>query len=198
LNRDLNSKEDIVSDRLILYRPRQDHLQSIYEIHANPDTNQFNPLGSMQNMMEAVELLQHWQLEWTEKQWGYWSIALGIEPDRIVGVGGISNRPRFGGKALVERLSKENAANLYIRFRPEAWGSGYASEMAEMALEMAFNQIGLKAVLGITRESNMPSRRALERLGLKFVEQSIDNHELGPQLIYSIDSESYAIQRCNK
>ena len=195
MNSDLDSREKIVSDRLILYRPSQDDIASIYDIHADPATNHFNPVGPMQSMDEALALFKHWQMEWDEKNWGYWTIALKSKPDRIIGVGGISNRPRFGGSTLVERLKKQNAANMYFRFKPEAWGFGYASEMAKKALDTAFNNIGLDIVLGLTREANIPSRKTLLSLGLSFVEMSDDKHELGPQLIFSIDAKTYAIER---
>ncbi|MFZ6863533.1 GNAT family N-acetyltransferase [Undibacterium sp. Ji67W] len=187
----ISNREHSFSDRLILYRPSADDFQAVFDIHANPQTNHFNPQGPMTTLEEAHGVLAHWQTEWDEKQWGYWSVALRSDPERIIGFGGISNRPRFGGNALVERLQRLHAANLYFRFSPEVWGSGYANEMAEKALDMAFNQIGLKAVLGLTRETNAPSRRALERLGFEFIEMSDDEHALGPQYIYAIDAKTY-------
>jgi len=190
----ISNREHSFSDRLIFYPPTAEDIQAVFDIHANPETNHFNPHGPMKTLEEAHSVLAHWQTEWDEKQWGYWSVALRSDPERIIGFGGISNRPRFGGNALVEQLQQLHAANLYFRFSPEVWGAGYANEMAEKALDMAFNQIGLKAVLGLTRETNMPSRRALERLGLKFKEMSGEEHELGAQYVYSIDAETYRMK----
>ena len=187
-------KEDILTNRLILYRPRTEHLSAVYEIHADPRTNVFNPRGAIDDVGEASAMLVHWQSEWEEKQWGYWTIALNAAPDRIIGVGGISSRPRFGGHGLVERLHRQQAANLYFRLRPEAWGSGYANEMANAALNLAFQQIGLQAVLGLTRETNTSSRRVLERLGMTMVETGSPDHELGAQVVYAIDAATYSKQ----
>jgi len=187
-------REHLVSGRLIFYRPGDDDIKAIFDIHADPDTNRFNPHGPMKNEDEAWTLLHHWQAEWDEKQWGYWSIALRSDPDRIIGFGGISNRPRFGGTDLVEHLRKIDGANLYFRFSPQAWGQGYAIEMAEKALETAFVDIGLKTVLGLTRETNKPSRKILERLGLKFIGMSSDQHELGAQCIYAMNAENFRMK----
>ena len=192
---ELSCSDAVVTDRLILYRPSEAYIDAIYQIHAHPETNRYNPHGPMQSVHEANDLLKHWQSEWDEKRWGYWTVALRSDPRQIIGFGGISSRPRFGGSELTERLKLQNAANLYFRFAPESWGFGYAHEMAAKALELAFNQVGLQRVFGITREANYPSRRALEKLGLIYLETSNDNHVPGAQLIYAIDADSYAKQR---
>ncbi|PRC92811.1 GNAT family N-acetyltransferase [Solimicrobium silvestre] len=188
----LSCRKHIISDRLVLFRPTEDDLSAIYEIHADPATNLFNPKGPMQSISTAVELLAHWQSEWDDKGWGYWSIALRSEPERIIGFGGVSNRPRFGGSALVQRLNSQNAANLYFRFRPDTWGLGYANEMAQQALRLAFDEAGLDCVFGIARESNVASRRVLERLGLNFVELSEDESGVDSNAVYSIDARTFS------
>ena len=184
----------ILTERLALCRPNENDLRAIYEIHADPETNRHNPKGPMQSESEAVDILAHWQAEWDDKGWGYWSIALCSNPERIIGFGGISTRPRFGGNSLLQKLMAENAANLYFRFRPEAWGRGYANEMAQQALQLAFGAAGVQRVVGITRESNTLSRKALERIGLSFHEHSNDVPGQEPSLVYAIDAASFAVQ----
>ena len=53
-------KEDILTNRLILYRPRTEHLSAVYEIHADPRTNVFNPRGAIDEVGEASAMLVHW------------------------------------------------------------------------------------------------------------------------------------------
>jgi RimJ/RimL family protein N-acetyltransferase len=182
----------ILTERLALCRPNEDDLRAIYEIHADPETNLHNPKGPMQNESEAVDVLAHWRAEWDDKDWGYWSIALRSDPERVIGFGGISTRPRFGGNSLLQKLMAENAANLYFRFRPEAWGCGYANEMAQQALQLAFGTAGVQRVVGITRESNTLSRKALQRIGLGFHEHSDDVPGQEPSLVYVIDAASFS------
>jgi RimJ/RimL family protein N-acetyltransferase len=184
----------LLTERLALCRPSESDLRAIYEIHADPETNLHNPKGPMQNESEAVDVLAHWQVEWADKGWGYWSIALRSDPERIIGFGGISTRPRFGGNTLLQSLMRQNAANLYFRFRPEAWGRGYANEMAQQALQLAFGAAGVQRVVGITRESNTLSRKALQRIGLSFHEHSNDVPGQEPSLVYAIDAASFAVQ----
>jgi RimJ/RimL family protein N-acetyltransferase len=54
---------------------------------------------------------------------------------------------------------------------PEAWGRGYATEVARALVQVGFEQIGLDEVLGVTDPPNRASMRVMERAGLRFFEQ---------------------------
>lgn len=189
------SRVNALTERLVLYRPSEADLGAIHEIHADPETNRHNPDGAIQSEREANEMLARWKAEWRDQGWGYWSVALRGEPERIIGFGGISTRPRFGGGALVRMLGQKSAANLYFRFRPQAWGCGYANEMAQQALRLAFGKAGLQRVVGITRESNTSSRKVLERLGLNLLEISDDASGREPSYVYAIDAAVFVAQQ---
>jgi RimJ/RimL family protein N-acetyltransferase len=181
------------TERLVLYRPSPADIAAIYAIHADPVLNRFSLRGPMRDETQAVDTLTHWHAEWEDQGWGHWSIATRAEPDRIIGFGGLSTRPRFGGAELVESLRQQHAANLYFRFSQDSWGKGYANEMAQQALQLAFGAANLRRVIGITSESNTSSRRALERLRLRYVEPyiypDVPGHE--PNLLYAIDAENF-------
>ena len=51
--------------------------------------------------------------------------------------------------------------------RADYWGRGYAREAAEAMLAIAFDRLGLATVFGQTSESNGPSWRLMERLGMR-------------------------------
>lgn len=50
--------------------------------------------------------------------------------------------------------------------RADYWGRGYAREAAEAMLALGFGPYGLASVFGQTSESNEPSWRLMERLGM--------------------------------
>jgi len=56
--------------------------------------------------------------------------------------------------------------NLYYRFKPAAWGRGYATEAAAAALRAAEAVAADSPIVARTRPHNEPSRRVAERLGL--------------------------------
>ncbi len=66
--------------------------------------------------------------------------------------------------------------------RPDAWGRGYASEIAQVTVAHA-RRLGLTNVVGLVSTVNMPSRRVLEKVGLYFDGSLVDHagipHRLG-------------------
>ena len=57
--------------------------------------------------------------------------------------------------------------------RSDAWGRGYATEMALLAVAHA-RRLGLADVVGFTATTNRASRRVLERAGFRF--ESLIDH----------------------
>jgi RimJ/RimL family protein N-acetyltransferase len=53
------------------------------------------------------------------------------------------------------------------RLAPSAWGHGYASEAAEVALTGAFEVLGLEEVLSLPQVDNPASVRVAERVGMR-------------------------------
>ena len=51
--------------------------------------------------------------------------------------------------------------------RTDCWGRGYAREAADAMLAVAFDRLGLATVFGQTSESNEPSWRLMQRLGMR-------------------------------
>lgn len=60
-------------------------------------------------------------------------------------------------------------AELGYRLLPQYWGQGLASEGARALLSHAFDQLNAHRVYAVTMAVNLPSRRVMERIGLKYV-----------------------------
>ncbi|MBB4842371.1 RimJ/RimL family protein N-acetyltransferase [Paucibacter oligotrophus] len=172
----------IETSRLLLREPAAADLAAIFEIHADPITNRFNPGGPMRSVQEAEVLLQGWLAHWRAQGYGYWAIAARQQPEQLLGFGGIMAKPIEGQTGL----------NLYFRFRPQAWGQGYASEMALAALALAFEQLHAPAVLAVVRPANMPSRKTLERIGMRLKGSLADVPGQAPSLLYEMGARHYA------
>lgn len=52
-----------------------------------------------------------------------------------------------------------------------AWGGGYATEAGAACLRYGFENLGLDSIAAITRPENFRSRRVMERLKMRFVEE---------------------------
>ena len=58
--------------------------------------------------------------------------------------------------------------DLGYAFLPAYWGSGLAFEAADAAVRHGVRKFGLKRIIGVVSEGNMPSIRVLEKLGMRF------------------------------
>ncbi|MGE7955017.1 GNAT family N-acetyltransferase [Pseudomonas sp. NPDC089530] len=166
--------------RLLLRPPTLDDLAITCQIHGDPRTQRYNPAGP-DNAEASQRRLQGWIQHWREHGFGYWVICDCARPERVLGFGGIMHS-RFG---------ERSGLNLYFRFAVDAWGQGYANEMANAALHLAFFELRAEQVIGLVRPDNLPSRRALERLGLTLDGELDDFPGLAPSLLYSLSAEHY-------
>ena len=93
-----------------------------------------------------------------QRGWGFWALEL---PGRLsfAGVVGL----------LVTGFEAHFVPCVEIGWRlaRAAWGHGYASEAAAAAAQFAFERLELDEIVAIATESNAPSRRVMERLGMR-------------------------------
>jgi len=167
----------IKTDRLILRTPLEEDLEAIFEIHGNPQTNRFNPAGPHQLVTDSRTMLKRWLKHWEKYEFGYWVIATQKDPQTIIGCGGL----------MYKDIAGRQRANLYYRFRPSAWGKGFASEMATAACKYAFEELHLDQVAALVRPSNEPSIRLLKRL--KMVRRGIIKDKKGDSYFYILENE---------
>jgi len=162
------------TSRLILRPPRADDLASIFAIHSDPATNQYNPSGPMTDISQAASVLSDWLRHWEEKGYGQWAIASRDDPQNIIGFGGLSMRMYLD----VERL------NLGYRFAVSGWGMGYATELSIASLEYGFDELGVKQVFAVVRPAHQASIRVLEKIGMQRIDSLDDVPGQPESLVY--------------
>lgn len=163
------------TERLLLCVPGPEVADAYFAIHADPATNVHNPAGVMLDPRGAAPILESWQRHWREQGYGYW-VVRAPETGEILGFGGV--RPP---------LPDEDFLNLYYRFRPTAWGSGYATELGRAALALAAKAAPGAPVVALIRPRNEPSIRVAQRLGMHY--EGEVQRQLGNYLKYSIVPE---------
>ena len=161
------------SGRLILDQPVKEDFKRFYEINADPGTNLFNPFGAMN--FETAEkafskVIDHWQ----ENGFSTWSIKEKETPAFIIGFGGVSNR--FYGDEL--------KLNVGYRFDKKYWGKGYATELAQSAIEFGLNKNELFAIV---RPKHLASIKVLEKCNMKLFGELNDVPNEEHSLIYKIE-----------
>ena len=87
---------------------------------------------------------------------------------------------------------------LGYRLRADAWGQGYATEGAKALIHKAFTELNVDRIWAETMAVNTPSRRVMERVGLKYVrtfhvkfENPLPGTELG-EVEYELRRDQYS------
>ena len=153
-------------------RPWLEHLSLYRDLFSDPAVALVlwpGALGGVRSEDQIAEILNtdidHWQ-ELGFGPWVFFEQATGV----FVGRGGL-RRSRIGGEERVEVL---------YALRPDAWGRGYATEIALLAVGES-RRAGLTEVHGLVAPANRASRRVLEKAGIRF-EATVDHGGL-PHLL---------------
>jgi ribosomal-protein-alanine N-acetyltransferase len=145
--------------RLRPERPWQEHAGLYRDLFADPAVAAAlwpRALGAPRTEREAAEMLAQDIAHWHERSFGPWVFfegATGVFVGR-------------GGLRTVDLAGSECVEVLYA-VRSDAWGRGYATEIARLAVAHA-RRLGLAEVVGFTATTNRASRRVLEKAGLRF------------------------------
>jgi RimJ/RimL family protein N-acetyltransferase len=153
---------DIKTDRLLLRPPAEADRRAMVDIHTDPRTNRFNPAPP--DVPAASAMFSDWLAHWAGHGFGYPMVTERGNPE-VIGMCGVRWREFHGEKVL----------NLGYRFRPSAWGKGYAVEAGLAVLEWCARELPSVPVLASVSVDNKPSLRVAERLG--FTEYTEEMYE---------------------
>jgi len=154
-------------------RPWQEHARLYQDLFADPAVAAAlwpgklgGPRSPEQVSAMLIDDIRHWQ----EQSFGPW-LFFELSTGMFVGRGGL-RRSSFAGSDCVEVL---------YAVRSDAWGAGYATEIATLAVVQA-RGLGLAELLAWTTTTNGASWRVLEKVGMHFeaiVEHAGLPHRLG-------------------
>ena len=170
------------TDRLLLRAPQAADLDAVFELHADPVCTRCSASATLVECDEAQAMLQGWLDHWQAYGFGYWVISTREQPGLVIGFGGVMHKTIDG----------VSGPYLYFRFRPQAWGQGFASEMALKALDLSFDALKQDHVLAIVLPANTPSRKTLERIGMRLKSALADVPGQPPSLVYEVSADRFA------
>jgi ribosomal-protein-alanine N-acetyltransferase len=162
---------DVTTRRLHGRRVRHDDLSYIVEVDSDFRI-QRTLFGAVQTEDQSRDRLQRWVQMWDESGFGFWLFSEGDGP--TIGHGGLFKSPREAGEVEVG----------YV-LRPEQWGRGLATEIAQAALHVGFEHMLLERIIAIAQAPNAASRRVMENCGLTF-ETEIPSPDGIPGVRYAI------------
>lgn len=127
-------------------------------------------LGGPRTPQQAAEVLAADIGHWQRDGYGPW-ICHELASGTFVARGGLRSMT-LAGRRCVEVL---------YAVRPDAWGQGYASEIAAVAIAHA-RTLELDEVVGFALSTNLASRRVLEKVGMRF-DRAMYEHAGLPHLL---------------
>jgi len=124
-------------------------------MNADPEVMEYFP--AVLTRTEAEAMAEHIRSHLDEHGWGLWALEVPGEFDFAGFVG------------LAEATFEADftpALEVGWRLARPAWGHGYASEAARLALGFAFEELDRAEVVSFTAQGNLRSRAVMERIGL--------------------------------
>jgi RimJ/RimL family protein N-acetyltransferase len=146
----------IETDRLILRNWREEDRPAFFELNADPDVMRF--FEKTRSRAEADAVLDRFVREIDRDGYGFWAVEL-REIGEVIGFTGLRDID------FDEPFTP--AVEIGWRLLTPYWGNGYATEAARACLAYGFEQMGLDEIVSFAVPENRPSRRVMERIGMR-------------------------------
>ncbi|MCK7574843.1 MAG: GNAT family N-acetyltransferase [Chromatiales bacterium] len=165
----MNQETRLETERLILRAWIPEDLIAFAQLNADPEVMRY--FQSTLSRSESDELAMRIQDGLKENGWGFWAIER-RDSSAFIGFVGL-NRPDYN-------LPFQPCVEVGWRLARTSWGSGFATEAANAALEFGFVTLALPEIVSFTAVGNVRSRAVMERLGMR-VEGEFDHPQVSEQ-----------------
>ena len=173
----INAMPSLETARLILRPFRENDVDLMAELMANPDFMRFS-LGvySRQQTAAFVEKVIGWQRDGLPSQFALITRSNGT----LVGYCGFFHH----------EVDKRAEIEIGYRLRPAHWNRGLATEAAQAVRNHAFRELKLPRVISLIHLDNIPSRRVAEKNGMKLEKETVFRGF--PTLVFALSREEWS------
>ncbi|UOQ90854.1 GNAT family N-acetyltransferase [Agromyces endophyticus] len=161
--------------RLLLDETVEADLEPLHEIYGDPRTWEHLPSGRHASIDDTQAVLDRWLADWRDAGFGAWTVRTLADPATVIGHGGCAIRGAT--------TPTGSFWNLGYRFRPEAHGHGYATELSLTAIDEARARRPELPVVAYLLEHNLASARVAEKVGLELRHRAPDAGNPDPAAI---------------
>ena len=157
----------IETPRLILRPFEKSDAEELFDMDKNPNVHQYlwqTPVKSIDEVYAYIEMVQK---QYEERGIGRFSTIL-KETGELIGWTGIK---------FVNEAPENGNINFYdygYRLNEKFWNKGYASEATKAWINHGFNEMKIDAMHAYTHTENMASNHILEKHGMRFMEEYLD------------------------
>ncbi|AEA44663.1 GNAT family N-acetyltransferase [Fluviicola taffensis] len=149
------------TSRLYLREMTPQDAEVAYILNLDPDVIRYTGDDAFESVGEAKAFLENYS-SYKTYGFGRWAVIL-KETDEYLGWCGLKYTLELDEFDIGYRLMKK------------FWGKGYATEAAKACLEVGFNQFNMESIVGRAMPENGASIRVLEKIGLSYLENRIEN-----------------------
>jgi ribosomal-protein-alanine N-acetyltransferase len=132
-----------------------DDAEAMFRVWGDAEVMRYIPREPAKSVDEIRERLSRSLSVEREPGMGVWAIA---RPDDDVAIG-------MAGLGRVEWKGPD--VEVAYHLARDAWGRGYATEVAGACVRYGFDELGLDRIIGLTFPENVASQRVLEKIGMK-------------------------------
>ncbi|UVJ43421.1 GNAT family N-acetyltransferase [Pseudomonas sp. LS1212] len=179
----MNPILELESARLLLRQWHDDDLPEFAALCADPQVMRYFPAPL--SRLETAALIGRIRGHFAEYGFGLWALER-KDTGAFIGLTGLLH---VGFDAPFTP-----AVEIGWRLARRHWGLGFASEAAWTCLRCAFGQLGLEEVVSFTSQSNLPSQKVMQAIGMQrdlggdFDHPRLPaDHPLTPHVLYRID-----------
>ena len=142
------------TERLVLRAWRPEDAAEAFRIYGDPAVMRFIGTGATTGSVEETATrLQRYIGHHEKFGFGLWA-TIEKSTGRLIGNTGLTSLD--GGPEI----------EVGYHLSQEAWGKGYATEVAGALLDYGFQTLGLQTILAVTHPDNVASQRVLEKVGM--------------------------------
>jgi ribosomal-protein-alanine N-acetyltransferase len=175
--------ETFHTDRLIAERLRAEHFVELRRMHRDRRVMATlapagAPNGGLLSDEETRQFLRRHLDHWDRHGYGLWMFR-DKSDGQFVGRAGL-HTTNVGGKEEVE---------LAYALMAEYWGRGFATEMAQGILAVAFGRLRMTEVVCFTLTTNRASQRVMEKVGFEYERDIV--HARLPHVLYNLTASRW-------
>jgi RimJ/RimL family protein N-acetyltransferase len=155
---------DLCTPRLRLRQWCDADIGALARINADPEVMRYFPSpGTLEGTRRSVE---GWRRQIDERGWSNWAVER-TDSGEFIGFVGLTEPARA--------LPFTPCVEVGWRLARAHWGQGYASEAARASLAFGFDRLALQEIVSFTSLLNLPSRKVMERIGMRDTGQDFDH-----------------------
>jgi RimJ/RimL family protein N-acetyltransferase len=146
--------DSISTKRLLLRRWVQSDVVPFSQMNADPKVMHFFP--SVMSPEQSAAFIERIETQFEERDFGLWVVEVA---GKFAGFTGLN----------VTKFDTPIGPHVEIGWRLAtwAWGKGYATEAAQAALRVGFEDNDLPEIFSFTSKTNLPSEAVMRRLGMQ-------------------------------